>query len=142
MQAADRDIQFLKMLKHVGGYDSIRLFDAGIVQIIDICIDQSYVFQLVSFDNLFGFISLDVDALHQIEGIRQGRKKNPASTAEVDSDAALYNSSHHAAMNRLEAGPKKLADKANRIKIQSRHPNTVLRDGSKNLRRDLLKLRR
>ena len=88
-QAADGYVQFLKMLEHVGGYDGVGLFDLGIVQIIDVGIDQAYILQSVSVDNLFCLVSLDVDSLYEIERVGQSRKENAASAAEVDGDPAL-----------------------------------------------------
>src|ERR1700693_1812502 len=142
MQAADGCVQFLKMFEHVGSYDGVGLFDLCIVQIIDIGVDQPYVLQFVYVDNLFCFVSLDINTLSQIERIGQGRKENAAATAEVDSDPALWDRFHHAAMDRLEAGPEELADKTDRIEIQTRHSHADGRNLSKDVRGDLLKSRR
>src|SRR5215472_4616320 len=130
------------MLEHICRHDSICLFDPGVVQIINICIDQSYILQFISLNYLLGLIGLDIDALDQFEGLGQRRKENTASAAKVYGDPAFWNCAHHAAMNRLEAGPKELADKANRIEIQPRHSNTDPRNLPKKFRRNLLKCRR
>src|SRR5580704_10167116 len=138
VQAADRYVQFLKMLQHVGSYDGVGLFDLGVVQIIDIGIDEAYILQFVGVDDFFCLVSLDVDSLYQIECIGQRRKENAASAAEVDGDPALWDCFQHAAMNRFEAGPKELANKADRIEIQTRHSNADGRNLAEDFRRDLL----